>query len=121
MKLINIIRKAINPLKFDLKIYPNLEVRRRKNFIRYHKINKIIDVGANVGQYGIQTIYDLCLKGEIISFEPVKKTFDKLKNIVYNYKNLPQSTYSSFLLENGFYNEKTGKLLQVGGVFIKNN
>ena len=38
----------------DLKKYPDLDLRRRKKLLEYHKINKILDVGANSGQYALQ-------------------------------------------------------------------
>ena len=116
MNLIEIVRKVINPLKLDLKIYPDTDVRRRRKLLDFYKINTILDVGANSGQYGEQTIKDLAFKGKLISFEPVKKTFDKLSEkansysnwTVYNYGfgnkneelsiNLSENTYSSSLM-----------------------
>lgn len=115
MKLINIVRKIINPIKLDLKIYPNLDLRRRKKLLNHYKITKIIDVGANSGQYASE-MFDLDFKGEIISFEPVKSTFDSLEKktkSTNNWKafnfglgdkneeleiNLSKNTYSSSLL-----------------------
>lgn len=116
MKLINLIRAILNPLKMDLKVYPDLDLRRRKKLIEYHKINKILDVGANSGQYALQTI-QLGFKGNIISFEPVKSVFEKLQKetqknrfwSAYNYGlgnkneevliNISKNTFSSSLLE----------------------
>lgn len=116
MSLINIIRKIINPLNMDLKIYPSLDLRRRKKLLEHHKINKILDVGANNGQYAEQT-YKLGYEGEVISFEPVKSVFKELENnskkqnswSVYNYGlgdkqeeleiNISKNTFSSSLLD----------------------
>lgn len=116
MKLINIIRKCINPLKLDLKIYPNLDLRRRKKLFEHYEINKILDVGANNGQYAEQS-FKLGFKGKIISFEPVKSTFEDLKRKAKrknNWKalnyglgnkqeeleiNLSENTFSSSLLD----------------------
>ncbi|MDG1039371.1 MAG: FkbM family methyltransferase [Polaribacter sp.] len=116
MKFINVIRKFINPINLDLKIYPNLDLRRRKKLLEHHKISKIFDVGANKGQYASQ-IFDLSFKGQIISFEPVKSTFVSLKNKTKSNKNwnafnfglgnknekveinLSQNTHSSSLLD----------------------
>lgn len=117
MKLIEIVRKVINPLKLDLKIYPDIDIRRRKKLLDFYKINTILDVGANSGQYGKQTINDLAFKGNLISFEPVKKTYKKLSEkansynnwTAYNYGfgnkneelsiNLSENTYSSSLMK----------------------
>lgn len=116
MKLINIIRKLINPIKLDLKIYPDLDLRRRKKLFHYYKINKILDVGANSGQYALQA-FNLGFKGQIISFEPVSSTFSTLeKKAIKNKKwkafnyglgsqnedleiHLSKNTYSSSLLD----------------------
>lgn len=78
MSFIKFIRKIINPLGLNLVIFPNEDLRRRKKLLDFHKINKILDVGANSGQYALQT-FELGFKGNIMSFEPVKSTFDNLK------------------------------------------
>ena len=116
MKLIKLIRRLINPLKMDLKIYPDLDLRRRKKLIEHHKINKIFDVGANCGQYALQT-FKLGFEGEIISFEPVKTTFIDLEKKAEKHKkwksfnfglgkieeeleiNISENTYSSSFLD----------------------
>lgn len=84
--MINLIRKVINPLKLDLKKYPDLDLRRRERLLKHHKINKILDVGANSGQYAMQT-FGLGFKDEIISFEPVKSTYNNLEKKAKPYKN----------------------------------
>lgn len=117
MKLINIFRKIINPIGLDLKIYPSTNLRRRKKIIEHYNITKIFDVGANSGQYAIEMLKDLKFKGIIISFEPVKTTFNKLKKNSKKYSNwksfnfglgdkeetlninLSQNTFSSSFLE----------------------
>jgi FkbM family methyltransferase len=51
---------------------------RRLRMIRHHNINVVLDVGANVGQYGSSlrvSGYD----GSIISFEPLREAFELLK------------------------------------------
>ncbi|MDZ7612459.1 MAG: FkbM family methyltransferase [Flavobacteriaceae bacterium] len=77
MKLIDLIKKVINPLKIDIIKYPNSDLRRRKKLLEFHKVSKIIDVGANIGQYAMLT-RKLGFKGEIISFEPGLSEFNKL-------------------------------------------
>ena len=42
-----------------------------------YKIESIIDVGANEGQFGL-FLREIGFKGKIISFEPVKQAFEKL-------------------------------------------
>lgn len=46
--------------------------------LNHHHINKILDVGANKGQYA-ETMRDLGYKGKIISFEPMSSAFQLLK------------------------------------------
>ena len=116
MSIINIIRKVINPLKLDLKRYPNLNLRRRIKLLEFYKINKILDVGANSGQYALESL-KLGFKGEIISFEPVKSVFKELESKTLKYKkwsalnyglgnkeeqlqiNISKNTFSSSLLD----------------------
>lgn len=78
MGIINIIKSIINPLNIDIVRYPNVDLKRRKNLFRYYEINKVLDVGANTGQYA-QIIRKLGFKGKIISFEPIKSTFIELE------------------------------------------
>lgn len=116
MQMINFIRRLINPFKIDFKKYPSLDLRRRKKLLFYHRITKILDVGANSGQYAQET-QKLGFKGTIISFEPVRGVFEKLhrkslknkKWTAYNYGlgnkeekqniNISENTYSSSLLD----------------------
>lgn len=74
MKLINGIRSILNPLGVDLKIYPREDLRRRIKLFDYYGITKILDVGANSGQYAKEMI-SVGYQHKIESFEPVKNTF----------------------------------------------
>jgi FkbM family methyltransferase len=49
-----------------------------ENVLKKHRINCIIDVGANTGQYG-NTLRRIGFKGHILSFEPVESTFAQLE------------------------------------------
>lgn len=116
MKFINLIKKLINPFKIDIVKYPNSDLRRRRKLLEHHKISKILDVGANVGQYAMLT-RKLGFKGKILSFEPILSEFNKLsKNSkkdknwkIYNLAigsreekstiNISRNSYSSSMLE----------------------
>ena len=49
------------------------------------KISHVIDVGANVGQFGID-IRRHGFKGQIVSFEPVSETFTQLTETIKKYQ-----------------------------------
>lgn len=65
--------------------YPSPELDRRIKLIQSNNIDVILDVGANIGQYGGE-MRNLGFKGRIISFEPMKDAFLKLAK---NTKNDP--------------------------------
>src|SRR4051812_27543889 len=46
--------------------------------IKHFKIDTILDVGANEGQYA-QGIFEKGFSGNVYSFEPIKEVFQKLK------------------------------------------
>tara|TARA_R110001632_G_scaffold101693_1_gene209585 strand:- start:12588 stop:13301 length:714 start_codon:yes stop_codon:yes gene_type:complete len=74
MSIINIIRKIINPIKVDVVRYPNSDLTRRMKLFKHFEINKVLDVGANKGQYS-KLIRKIGFKGEIISFEPLSEAY----------------------------------------------
>jgi FkbM family methyltransferase len=51
---------------------------RRSKFLQDQKISLVLDVGANVGQYGM-SLRRLGYTGKIISFEPVDAVFQSLE------------------------------------------
>ena len=50
------------------------------------KIDLVIDVGANIGQYG-QLLRKVGYKGEIYSFEPVEQCYEQLQQVASKDKN----------------------------------
>ena len=56
------------------------------NTIKQKKINTVIDVGANEGQFATKII-NSGFEGNIISFEPLSSAHRKLLNIVKSFKN----------------------------------
>jgi len=49
-----------------------------KSVLEVLQVNCVIDVGANIGEYGLM-LRRIGYQGRIISFEPVREVFDKLK------------------------------------------
>ena len=112
------LKRAFNAT-FGIEIikYPTDELDRRIKLINNYNIDVILDIGANIGQYGGE-MRNLGFKGEILSFEPMKKAFKKLqKNAsrdknwkVYNWSigerdgqttiNVAKNSVSSSLLDN---------------------
>tara|TARA_Y100001970_G_C14190589_1_gene835118 strand:- start:1097 stop:1813 length:717 start_codon:yes stop_codon:yes gene_type:complete len=78
MKIVNLSNKILHPLGAQLVRYPYLDVKRRLKLINYYKINKILDIGASVGLYGLE-MRSLNFKGKILSFEPLRNSFKTLK------------------------------------------
>jgi FkbM family methyltransferase len=81
------IRKLVRKLGFDIVRYPyrfkkrNLGDRLKLNrvlLIEKHGIDLILDVGANIGQFG-RELRKNGYRNQIISFEPLKDAFAKLK------------------------------------------
>lgn len=66
--------------------YPTDELSRRIAMLNHYQIDVILDVGANIGQYGSE-LRNLGYKKRIISFEPLEYAFGKLKKCAANDKN----------------------------------
>jgi len=65
-------------LGHQISIYPELDIRRKIKILNYYNINKILDVGANRGQYSLE-LRKFGFLGNIISFEPLSSAFKQLK------------------------------------------
>lgn len=76
MNLYNI-RKFIHNFGLDVRKYPTPLLRNRLKLWNKYDVQLILDVGANVGQYGSQ-IRSIGYKHKIISFEPYLNAFTSL-------------------------------------------
>jgi FkbM family methyltransferase len=65
----------IDVAPFDHRTHP---LARRARLLEIHKIDTILDVGANSGQYARQ-LRNLGYRGKIISFEPLSSAFVELR------------------------------------------
>jgi FkbM family methyltransferase len=74
-----IVQSAANRLGVEIRRFPKWDGRLRTvNLLAHHRIDTVLDVGANVGQYasGLRTFgYD----ADIVSFEPVTQAYDELR------------------------------------------
>lgn len=72
--------KQLNRLGYDLKRYrPDMHpLARRMRQMEHYGIDLVIDVGANIGQYG-KEIRSRGFLGDIHSFEPLEDAFSKLQ------------------------------------------
>lgn len=62
----------------EISKYPTPELDRRIKLLKDYNIDVVIDVGANIGQYGSE-LRNIGYKGRIISFEPTSEAFSKLE------------------------------------------
>jgi FkbM family methyltransferase len=69
----SLVRKALHRRGLDLSKVPNV-----LTFLDVHDVDLVLDVGANVGQYG-RGLRELGYERRIWSFEPVKHVFDELQ------------------------------------------
>lgn len=112
------IKRFLNALTgIEIVKYPTDELARRIALLQHYNIDVILDIGANIGQYGGE-MRNLGFKGEILSFEPMKDAYAKLvKNAAgdskwktYNFSigekdgettiNVSKNSVSSSLLDN---------------------
>ena len=101
---------------WQLKKYPESPLKRRMRILETRGIDLILDVGANIGQYG-EHMRELGYREKIISFEPMREAFDILQARTvgdnewesYNYGlgerdqtsiiNVSQNSFSSSILD----------------------
>lgn len=81
-------------IKDKIKYRLNKPLRRRKKLISHFGITKILDVGANSGQYS-KELRKIGFSGEIISFEPITSVFNELCK---NFSNDPKFTPKNYAL-----------------------
>jgi len=74
------IRKYLRALGYDIVAYqPHKNpLARRMRLMSHYGVEMVFDVGAAIGQYG-QTLRDLGYRGKIVSFEPIKSSFEILQ------------------------------------------
>lgn len=78
-KLKDLLRTALRNVGYDIVSYTPAfhSLARRSQFLRSLKVDLVLDVGANVGQYALQ-LREIGYCGPIASFEPVSEAFNAL-------------------------------------------
>jgi FkbM family methyltransferase len=76
------VRRFLQKRGYDLVRYePNTHaLARRARLLRAYDVNVVLDVGANIGQYGLQ-LRDMGYTGRIVSFEPVGAAYRQLTEV----------------------------------------
>lgn len=69
---------GIDFTRYNAELSPSL---RRKKLISNYSVNKILDVGANAGQFALEMRDDLGFTGQIYSFEPLGTVFPLLQKM----------------------------------------
>lgn len=78
MVMSNFLNKYLRKCGIEIKHYPNAELLRRIKLFNHYNIDLVLDVGASVGEYALALRRIGYLK-RIVSFEPTKTSFSKLK------------------------------------------
>lgn len=75
------IRKLIWKTGFDLSRFKPSESRlaRRRELLGLFRIDLVLDVGANTGQFALELRSDIDYSGRIVSFEPMKAEYSELE------------------------------------------
>jgi FkbM family methyltransferase len=74
----NLIKKILRTKGIQIKRFPDHDLARRMKIICKYNIDILFDIGANNGQYARQ-MRELGYRKKIISFEPTKSAFEKLR------------------------------------------
>ncbi|MFT7592000.1 MAG: FkbM family methyltransferase [bacterium] len=75
------INAILRMLRVELRRFPSYDHSRRMKLMTGYRIDHVLDVGANKGQYSRQ-LREIGYKGRIDSFEPLKQAFKELsKNV----------------------------------------
>ena len=74
----DLIKGIIKNTGFQIKRYPDYDLARRLLITSNYKIDTLLDIGANAGQYA-SNMRELGYVKKIISFEPLASAFGQLK------------------------------------------
>ncbi len=103
----DLIQKILNKNGVQIKRYPGDDIKRRMKLVDKYNIDTLFDIGANEGQYAC-LMREYGYKKKIISFEPLKSAFEKLKYV--------SSKDNNWLINNyALGNENTTSMINIAG------
>jgi FkbM family methyltransferase len=70
-------KTALRRVGYEVTAYPNSVAGQRAQLLRHLRIDRVIDVGANVGQYA-ESLREVGYQGEIVSLEPLSAPYQQL-------------------------------------------
>lgn len=73
-----LVRQLARQRGYDLVEYPSAAFHRRLKLLRHFKVDLILDIGADTGEY-VQKLRRYGYAGRVVSFEPLPDSFAKLR------------------------------------------
>jgi len=83
----------VNKKGYQIKNFPDKDLKNRMKMINHYHINTVFDIGANDGGYAKQ-MRKIGFKGKMVSFEPLKSVFKVLEQISSKDKNWTVKNYA---------------------------
>lgn len=110
------IKKLFRKLGFDLIRYNSASSQNSRilNFFSIYKIDTVLDVGANIGQFAME-LRESGYNGRIISFEPLSEAYSHL---LINSKKDPNWIIAPRM---AMGNEKGKKTINISGNFVSSS
>lgn len=78
MKLLKFCKTLLMNFNVQLLRYPSVDISNRMKLLKAHKINRILDIGANRGNYGLE-LRKHGYTGKIFSFESLSNLYELLE------------------------------------------
>jgi FkbM family methyltransferase len=82
----NIVQKALNTFGWEVRRYYLSDMAQLCRFLDQNRIDVVLDVGANIGQFGGRLIQS-GFKGKLISFEPLSVAHGRLTKAAASHRN----------------------------------
>ena len=80
----NTIQSALNKLGWEVRRYYLSDMAQLCSFLEQQRIDLVLDVGANIGQFG-ERLFQAGFQGRLVSFEPLSSAHMKLSETAKRY------------------------------------